>query len=177
MATSHPRAALAVAAVVTAVGAAAAWYYAREGLTLSHYDARAHLVVARRIFDSLMPGWQQIGGVWLPLPHLLNALPVQVDMLYHYLPKGVARALSTFVDIVRIGFFAYACWLLWRYVGIVADERMVTIDLPRGIVFYGVLAAFVLMLVRAIQVAIANWRRGYSVLERPEMFDSFGELL
>ena len=37
-------------------------------------------------------------------------------------------------------------WLLWRYVGIVADERMVTIDLPRGIVFYTVLAAFVLML-------------------------------
>ena len=67
---------------MTAVGAAAAWHYANEGLTLSHYDARAHLVVARRIFDSLMPGWQQIGGVWLPLPHVLNALPVQVDALY-----------------------------------------------------------------------------------------------
>jgi TRAP-type C4-dicarboxylate transport system permease small subunit len=102
---------------------------------------------------------------------------IQVDMLYHYLPRGVARALATLVDVVRIGFFAYASWLLWRYVGIVADERMVTIDLPRGIVFYSVLAAFVLMLVRAIQVAVANWRRGYSVLERPEAFDSFGELL
>ena len=45
------------------------------------YDARAHVVVARRIFDSLMPGWQQIGGVRLPLPHVLNALPVQVDAL------------------------------------------------------------------------------------------------
>ena len=49
------------------------------GLTLSHYDARGHLVVARRIVDSLTPGWQQIGAVWLPLPHLLNALPVQID--------------------------------------------------------------------------------------------------
>jgi len=73
---------LAIAAALTAVGAAAAWHYASEGLTLSHYDARAHLVVARRIFDNLLPGWQQIGGVWLPLPHVLNALPVQVDALY-----------------------------------------------------------------------------------------------
>ena len=77
---------------------------------------------------------------------------------------------------MRVGFFAYASWLLWRYVGIVADERMVTIDLPRSIVFYSVLAGFVLMLLRAIQVAVANWRRGYSVLERPGAFDSFGEL-
>ena len=51
------------------------------GLTLAHYDARAHLVVARRILDSLMPGWQQVGAVWLPLPHLLNMLPVQIDWL------------------------------------------------------------------------------------------------
>ena len=87
----------------------------------------------------------------------------------------VARALSTLVDLVRIAFFAYACWLLWRYVGIVAKERMVTIDLPRSLVFYTVLAAFVLMLIRSIQVALDNWRRGYSVLERPEAFDGLGE--
>ena len=63
-------------------GAAAAIGYTRAGLALSHYDARAHLVVARRIFDSITPGWEQIGAVWLPLPHVLNALPVQVDLFY-----------------------------------------------------------------------------------------------
>ncbi|MCO4316977.1 TRAP transporter small permease [Phyllobacterium sp. 21LDTY02-6] len=100
---------------------------------------------------------------------------IQVDVLYHYLPAGVARVLATFVDIVRIGFFAYAVWLMWRYVEIVADERMVTIDLPRNIVFYGVLLSFILMLLRSIQVFIANLRRGYSVLERPEMFQNLGD--
>ena len=35
------------------VGAAAAAWYGAEGLTLAHYDARAHLVVARRILDAL----------------------------------------------------------------------------------------------------------------------------
>jgi hypothetical protein len=63
-------------------GGGVALYYHRIGLTLSHYDARGHLVVARRIFDSITPGWQQIGAVWLPLPHLLNALPIQVDAWY-----------------------------------------------------------------------------------------------
>ena len=114
-----------------------------------------------------------LGSVWC----VRQSRHIQVDLLYHYLPRGLARTLSTFVDLVRVGFFAYASWLLWRYVGIVAGERMVTIDLPRGIVFWSVFAAFVLMLIRAVQVAVANWRRGYSVLERPEMFDSFGELL
>ena len=67
---------------VTVWGVVAAVHYWRLGLSLAHYDARAHLVVARRVFDSLTPGWQQAGAVWLPLPHLLNALPVQIDFFY-----------------------------------------------------------------------------------------------
>ena len=58
------------------LGAAAAWHYASLGLTLSHYDARGHLTVARRVLDNLTPGWRQLGALWLPLPHVLNLLPV-----------------------------------------------------------------------------------------------------
>ena len=95
-----PRAA-ALAAV--ALGSYAAWFYARAGLTLSHYDAKAHLVVARRVVDSLTPGWVQLGGVWLPLPHLLNLLPVQVDALYRTGASAVA------ISILSFGLLAYAC--------------------------------------------------------------------
>ncbi|MBI3400113.1 MAG: hypothetical protein HY048_01730 [Acidobacteria bacterium] len=84
-------------AVVGAIGGAgAAWHYADLGLTLSHYDARGHLVVARRIFDSLTPGWQQIGAVWLPLPHLLNALPVQIDPFYRTGASAIAISIASF---------------------------------------------------------------------------------
>jgi hypothetical protein len=83
------------AAVVPAV--AAAIYYARAGLTLSHYDAKGHLVVARRIIDSLTPGWQQIGAVWLPLPHLLNTFPVQVDAWYRTGFSAVVISMASFV--------------------------------------------------------------------------------
>lgn len=83
-------------------GAAAALVYARAGLTLSHYDARAHLVVARRIMDSLTPGWQQVGAVWLPLPHLLNLLPVQIDWLYRTGASAVA------ISVMSTGIAAWA---------------------------------------------------------------------
>ncbi|HEY7502218.1 MAG TPA: hypothetical protein VH740_27105 [Vicinamibacterales bacterium] len=70
-------------------------YYAHAGLALAHHDARAHLVVARRILDSLMPGWQQIGAVWLPLPHVLNMLPVQVDAWYRSGASGTAISVAS----------------------------------------------------------------------------------
>ena len=79
---SERRAFGALLAATLVVGTAAAGWFWWQNLTLSHYDARAHLVVARRILDSLTPGWQQIGAVWLPLPHLVNALPVQLDWAY-----------------------------------------------------------------------------------------------
>jgi len=87
-----------VCAIATAAwGIVAAVYYSRLGLTLAHYDARAHLVVARRVFDSLTPGWQQVGAVWLPLPHVLNALPVQIDALYRNGMSGVAISIASMV--------------------------------------------------------------------------------
>jgi hypothetical protein len=85
-----------IAACAALGGALVAVYYHHLGLTLTHYDARGHLVVARRIIDSLTPGWQQIGAVWLPLPHLLNAVPVQVDAFYRTGASGVAISVVSF---------------------------------------------------------------------------------
>ena len=86
----------ACAAVAGVVGALVALYYQQVGLTLSHYDARGHLIVARRIFDNVTPGWQQIGAVWLPLPHLLNAIPVQWDLFYRSGASAVAISVASF---------------------------------------------------------------------------------
>jgi hypothetical protein len=77
-------------------GAIGALHYHQLGLTLSHYDARGHLVVARRIIDSITPGWQQIGAVWLPLPHLLSAVPVQLDEMYRSGAAAVVVSVAAF---------------------------------------------------------------------------------
>ncbi len=43
----------------------------RAGYTLLYGDAVAHLGNSRRILDAHYPGISQLGGAWLPLPHLL----------------------------------------------------------------------------------------------------------
>jgi len=87
---------MAVAVAAGMTGALTALHYHRLGLTLSHYDARGHLVVARRIIDSITPGWQQIGAVWLPLPHVLNAIPVQDDFFYRTGASAVGLSIVAF---------------------------------------------------------------------------------
>ncbi|HEV3214158.1 MAG TPA: hypothetical protein VGZ27_00460 [Vicinamibacterales bacterium] len=98
-----------------AIGVAAAWFYHRQGLTLSHYDAKAHLVVARRILDSITPEYSQIGAVWLPLPHLLNMLPVQIDELYRTGSSAVALSILS---------FALGCYAVARLVLQVTGSRL-----------------------------------------------------
>jgi hypothetical protein len=98
----HERFARGCGVALVAWGAAVAWYYYGQGLALSHYDTKGHLVVARRIIDSLTPGWIQVGAVWLPLPHLLNMLPVQIDALYR------TGASATAMSVLSFGMGGYA---------------------------------------------------------------------
>jgi len=58
-----------VAAVVLGFVALVVCY--GHGYLLLYGDAVAHLGIARRIVDARYPGLSQLGGVWLPLPHLL----------------------------------------------------------------------------------------------------------
>ncbi|HKD74813.1 MAG TPA: glycosyltransferase family 39 protein [Ktedonobacterales bacterium] len=39
--------------------------------TLLYSDAYSHMIIARRVFDNTTPGLAQLGGVWLPLPHMI----------------------------------------------------------------------------------------------------------
>jgi hypothetical protein len=109
----HPERLL--AAVALLVGLAAWVYYLNEGLVLAHYDAKAHLVVARRVIDSLTPGWRQIGAVWLPLPHLIQILPTQIDLLYRT---------GAFGSLLSIACFAVAAWTMARLVLSITGSRL-----------------------------------------------------
>ena len=97
---------------------------------------------------------------------------IHVDFVYRLVPRWAGRALSTLVDVLRIAFLGYCVWLTWLLIGKIGSSRMSVVDLPMGIVYSVVMFGFALMTVRAVQVAIGNLRRGYSLLERPEMADS-----
>jgi TRAP-type C4-dicarboxylate transport system permease small subunit len=92
---------------------------------------------------------------------------IHVEFIYRYLPAVVGRALSTFVDLIRIAFLGYASWLAIELVPRMNNLGMTVVDLPMSWVYGFVALGFVLMTYRAIQVAVLHWRRGWSVLERP----------
>ncbi len=93
---------------------------------------------------------------------------IHVDFLYHLIPPKAGRALSTLVDVIRILFFATAVGLTIEMMTRMGHMQMTIIDLPMNLV-YGVCAfGFAAATVRSVQVAIENWRRGFSLLERPE---------
>jgi TRAP-type transport system small permease protein len=96
---------------------------------------------------------------------------IQVDFFYRLLPRAVTRPLSTLVDVLRILFLGYCVWLTYLVIDKIGKLRMAIIDWPMGIVYAFVMFGFALMTWRAVGVAIANWKRGVSVLEKPELMD------
>ncbi len=92
-----------VAAVFLALIALTICY--RHGYTLLYGDAVAHLGNARRILDSHYPGLSQLGGVWLPLPHLLM-LPFISNM--NMWQSGLAAAPMSMIS------FAASVVGVWR---------------------------------------------------------------
>lgn len=94
---------------------------------------------------------------------------IHVDFFYRILPKRLMRVMSTLVDVARVAFFGYATWLTWALMQRIGGQRMAVVDLPIGLMYAVVLVGFALMTWRAVGVAWANWKRGASVLERPEI--------
>lgn len=95
---------------------------------------------------------------------------IHVDFVYRLIPAGAGRALSTLIDVLRIGFFATAVVLTVEMMTKMTYMKMTIIDLPMNIVFAVCAAGFAAAAFRSVQVAIENWKRGYSVLEKPEAF-------
>ena len=89
-----------------------------QGLTVAHYDAKAHLLVARRMFDSLEPGYGQMGVNWLPLIHLVYLPFVLFDSQYRsgFLPS-----------LISVFSFALSGWLTYRI------AYRVTGSIPSGV--------------------------------------------
>lgn len=80
-------------------------FFYTHRLTNIYGDSLAHMEGARRISDSLTPGYAEIGSTWLPLFHLLVSPLAMNDRLWR---TGLAGSL---VSAVAFGFTA---WLLFR---------------------------------------------------------------
>jgi hypothetical protein len=82
-----------------------------RGYLLLYGDAVAHLGIARRILDSHNPGLVQLGGVWLPLPHLIMLPFVQTMAWWQNGLAGAWPSLLCYIVGV-VGFYRLARHLL-----------------------------------------------------------------
>ncbi|MBL8295624.1 MAG: glycosyltransferase family 39 protein [Bryobacterales bacterium] len=94
---------LAAVALAAAVAAGSLYYFSPD--FLSYGDAAAHLNIARRIVDSKTPGYEQIGTVWLPLPHVAMVPLVRLDGWWQ---TGLAGAIPSATAFVVAAGFLFA---------------------------------------------------------------------
>lgn len=94
---------------------------------------------------------------------------IAVELLYRYLPRKARLAVQLAVDVVSVVFFcglAFLCTRLARLTG----QKMVSIDLPKSWIYWGVSACLALMALYAIAALVQHLRTGTSRLVDPERF-------
>ena len=118
---------LLIAFLCTGVGVFLASYlYSIDDWSLLYYgDSVSHLVRAREIVESLSPGLQQIGTVWLPLPHLLLLPFSLVSSLF---TTGIAGTL------VSLPSTAVAAAILYKMIR--ADSGILWIAMVGGCLYF-----------------------------------------
>ncbi|QJQ96738.1 MULTISPECIES: TRAP transporter small permease [Halomonadaceae] len=82
---------------------------------------------------------------------------IMVEFFYHYMPDWLARLLTHAVAAVSLIFYVAMAWVAFRLAGRTGG-MMISVDLPKSIIYYTVSAAFLLMAVRCLQHAIRRYR-------------------
>lgn len=105
---------LALTAVAVLCSVTAYGYYAHHHITMAIKDSYSHLEIGRRVISGTTPGIAQFGGVWLPLPHVLQAMLAWNWYMYR---TGLSGSLISMVA------YVVASQAVYRIVRIFDTER------------------------------------------------------
>jgi len=83
---------------------AALWFASAHHWILLYSDATSHLSIARRVIDNATPGLAQLGGIWLPLPHLLMLPFIWNGMLWR---SGLAGSIPAMLAYIVAAVYLY----------------------------------------------------------------------
>lgn len=93
-----------IAVIALLISVISFFYFSASGATLAYKDAISHLDIARRVIDSPTRGLAQLGGVWLPLPHILAIPFIWVNALYY---SGFAGSVISMLAYVATSVLLY----------------------------------------------------------------------
>ena len=96
--------AVGVAIVATALSVAACVHFYRAHQLLGYQDAYSHLEISRRFLVGRTTGIAQLGAIWLPVPHMLQAAFAWNPTLY---TTGLAGAFVSMIAYVTCATLIY----------------------------------------------------------------------
>jgi 4-amino-4-deoxy-L-arabinose transferase-like glycosyltransferase len=97
-----------VLAIAVIRSLATSLYYFGHGMTVDHASI-SHLLVARKMVVSLTPGFGQLGGTWLPLPHLMMVPTIWNDFLF---TTGLSGSMVSMVCYILVTVLVYKITVL-----------------------------------------------------------------
>lgn len=97
---------ISLAMIISLIAIGLSWKFDK---ILAYGDAESHINIAKRVVDSITPGFAQLGGIWLPLPHLLMLPFVKSDFLWR---TGLGGAFVSGVGYIISCLFVYKFSLL-----------------------------------------------------------------
>lgn len=80
-----------------------------NGWIMLYGDAESHMNIAKRVIHGLTPGFAQLGGIWLPLPHIMVLPFVYNDFLWR---SGLGGSIVSGISYVVTSYFLYKLLLL-----------------------------------------------------------------
>lgn len=93
-----------VGVIATLTAFLATLYCYLNDLLVIYGDAESHLNISKRVIDSITPGFAQLGGIWLPLPHVLMIPFVHFEFLWR---SGLAGSIVSGIAYVISAIFLY----------------------------------------------------------------------
>jgi hypothetical protein len=79
-------------------------YYFFADAIIAYGDAESHLNISKRVIHSLTPGMAQLGGIWLPLPHMMMLPFIYFDSWWR---TGLAGAIVSGFCFIVSGMYLY----------------------------------------------------------------------
>ena len=94
---------------------------------------------------------------------------IAVEFLYRWLPRPVRRLFQLVVDLVSVVFYGALTWFTVQLAQR-TGQMMVSIDVPKSLVYWGVAVCFAAMTVLALIVAWRHLATGTSHLIDPDRY-------
>jgi TRAP-type C4-dicarboxylate transport system permease small subunit len=84
-----------------------------------------------------------------------------VEVFYRFIPRKMGLVAARLVDIIKIVFFAVGTWLSWKIIPIMANHRMVSVNLPMSWIYIAVFISFLIMTLRSVYLAYRHLKAGF----------------